>query len=653
VALKVIRPALAGSSAARQRFLAEARATAAIEHDHIVTIHQVGEDRGVLFLAMPLLKGETLEARLKREGKLAVGEVLRIGREITEGLAAAHESKLIHRDIKPSNIWLEGKSGRVKILDFGLARAMDDPGHLTRSGSVAGTPQYMAPEQAAGSRVDARCDLFSLGCVLYRLATGTLPFQGANTMQLLRALDRDQPRPPHEIHPEVPVALSELIMQLLAKDREERPPHARSVVETLEHLAAIPQASATLLPHAQAESRGQQPLDQEIGRERTRSEFLAAVAVDSTPTAVRIETPPVRARRRARRWLLVATILAPVLAGLTGLGGILHALRMTYDGGQVAQESVPAPVPEPALVGPPGEIGCFKGHTGAVGPVACSADGRLALSGSWDGTMRLWDLATGKQLQCFKGHTGWVWSVAFSADSRRALSVGTFDKAARLWDVARGKELGSQCKPGERFLGAAFLPDGPYALMDTANALRLWHVERGQEVQRFMGHTDRVWRVALSPDGRRLLSGGYDKTARLWDVATGRELQRFEGHTAVPEGHTGAVHAVALSPDSRRVLTGCQDGILRLWDADTGQLLRRLKGHRGSVESVAFAPDGRRALSGGWDKVLRLWEVDSGQALCHLEGHTELIGGVTFTPDGGRAVTGGADGTVRLWRLPP
>src|SRR5262249_37225718 len=158
--------------ASRQRFLREAQATAAIEHHHIVHIYQVGEDRGVPFLAMPFLKGETLHQRLKREGRLPLAEAVRIARQMAEGLAAAHEHGLIHRDIKPANVWLETGSGWVKIVDFGLARATADDVNLTKEGTIVGTPAFMAPEQARSGTVDARCDLFSLGAVLYRMCTG-------------------------------------------------------------------------------------------------------------------------------------------------------------------------------------------------------------------------------------------------------------------------------------------------------------------------------------------------------------------------------------------------------------------------------------------------------------------------------------------------
>jgi serine/threonine protein kinase/formylglycine-generating enzyme required for sulfatase activity/lysophospholipase L1-like esterase/DNA-directed RNA polymerase subunit RPC12/RpoP len=233
VALKAMLPALAASETARQRFLREAKTAAAIEHDHIVPIFQVGEDRGVPFIAMPFLKGEPLDERLKRDKALTIAEVLRIGQEAAEGLAAAHEKGLVHRDIKPANLWLEAPKGRVKILDFGLARAAADNAQLTQQGAIIGTPAYMAPEQAAGTPVDGRCDLFSLGCVLYRLATGQLPFKGNDTVSTLVAVATENPRPPGELRPELPARLSELILQLLAKKPEGRPASAKVVAEAL------------------------------------------------------------------------------------------------------------------------------------------------------------------------------------------------------------------------------------------------------------------------------------------------------------------------------------------------------------------------------------------------------------------------------------
>ena len=209
VALKAMLPTLAASASARQRFLREAQAAAAVKHDHIVTIYQVGEDRGVPFLAMEFLEGEPLDDRLKREGKLPLAEVLRIGREIAEGLAAAHERGLIHRDIKPANIWLEGPptggAARVKILDFGLARARRRQDAPDAAGSDRRHAGLHGPGAGrSGETVDARCDLFSLGCVLYRMCTGAAAVPGQRHVSTLMAVATEEPPPPRALNPELP-----------------------------------------------------------------------------------------------------------------------------------------------------------------------------------------------------------------------------------------------------------------------------------------------------------------------------------------------------------------------------------------------------------------------------------------------------------------
>jgi hypothetical protein len=236
VALKAMLPAVTGSRSAGQRFQREAEAMAAVEHDHIVRIYQVDADRGVPFLAMELLRGESLDARLKRNEKLPLAEVLRIGREIAEALAAAHATGLIHRDVKPANVWLEAPRDRVKLLDFGLARAAAQEAGLTQRGAIIGTPAYMAPEQGRGDPVDARCDLFSLGVVLYRLCCGQVPFRGKDSVSTLMLVASHEPESPIRVNADLPPELSDLVMQLLAKDAERRPESAAVVIEVLQTL---------------------------------------------------------------------------------------------------------------------------------------------------------------------------------------------------------------------------------------------------------------------------------------------------------------------------------------------------------------------------------------------------------------------------------
>ena len=194
---------------------------------------------------MEFLEGEPLDDRLKREGKLPLADVLRIGREMAEGLAAAHERGLIHRDIKPANVWLEGKKGRVKILDFGLARASTDEAHLTQPGAIVGTPAYMAPEQGQGKTVDPRCDLFSLGCVLYRMATGEAPFKGTDIISTLMAVATETPRPPQVAGArptESPVGLDR---HPAGQECRRAPASAQVVAEKLDRIAQAIAPSAT------------------------------------------------------------------------------------------------------------------------------------------------------------------------------------------------------------------------------------------------------------------------------------------------------------------------------------------------------------------------------------------------------------------------
>lgn len=218
VALKTMKPEVAADPRHRQRFLREARAAAKVEDDHIVPIYDVGEDRGVPWLAMPYLKGQSLDELLKREKVLKPAQAAHLGAQVAKGLAAAHAAGLIHRDVKPANIWVEPEGGgRAKLLDFGLARDHRQPReqeqeHLTCVGVVVGTPAFMAPEQARGEPLDARADLFSLGCVLYRAVTGRVPFQGQGMMDTLRALATETPPDPHELNPAVSRPLSALIM---------------------------------------------------------------------------------------------------------------------------------------------------------------------------------------------------------------------------------------------------------------------------------------------------------------------------------------------------------------------------------------------------------------------------------------------------------
>jgi WD40 repeat protein/tRNA A-37 threonylcarbamoyl transferase component Bud32 len=676
VALKTMLPALAASDTAKQRFLREAQTAAAIEHDHIVPIFQVGEDRGVPFIAMPLLKGEPLDQRLQRQPVLPVAEVLRIGRETAKGLAAAHDAGLIHRDVKPANLWLEGDEGRVKVLDFGLARGTAEGGQLTLQGAIVGSPAYMAPEQATGPQVDSRCDLFSLGCVLYRLATGEPPFKGNDILATLMAVATEEPRPPAELNPTLPPALSQLILELLAKSPEDRPASAWVVIDAL---SAIEQdrTSPYAAPPGRKEAGAKASVA--VGRHGSLHHRIvlwgplaaAAVLVIVLGVILVLRTRHGGERAMDARRQLAVDVLPVKPDGAPALDALrpeLIPVAERFDWqprelvavlGEHRQRSwgnvwEVAYTPDGRTVVSRGSDGGLhlwdaatlrerahlRGHVDGVTSMAISPDGRRLLTGAGrDGSLRLWDLETGRLLTLFGGrHTGEVTRVAFSPDGRRALSAGR-DSSVKLWNAESGKGIRALHGHGGPVGDVVFLPDGKRALSaGDGKGLLLWDLETGKATSPLAGQAGGVWSIALLPDGHRVVSGGRDKMLRLWDVKTGKEIHSFKDFP-------GDVRKVTVSPDGRLALCRC-NGELSLFDVEARVLVGRFGQF---TASAAFAPDSRRILYGGRNQALHLWDVGSRKEVGSFNGHQQFVHGLAISPDGRHAVSGGDDNTVRLW----
>jgi CheY-like chemotaxis protein len=232
VAIKVLAPEHAGNPNCRLRFLREARAMAAVRNDYVIDVYAVDEVHGIPYLVMEFIAGVSVAQKLESGVPLGIEEILRIGYQTASGLAAAHAQGLVHRDIKPTNILLESGKDRVKITDFGLARAADDA-TLTLHGTVSGTPQFMAPEQAGARALDHRCDLFSLGSVLYAMCTGRAPFQGETNMAVLKHVCEDEPQPIRDLNPVAPPWLVGVIERLLCKDPGSRFQSAAEVADVL------------------------------------------------------------------------------------------------------------------------------------------------------------------------------------------------------------------------------------------------------------------------------------------------------------------------------------------------------------------------------------------------------------------------------------
>jgi WD40 repeat protein/tRNA A-37 threonylcarbamoyl transferase component Bud32 len=662
VAVKAIRPDLVRRREIHDRFLREAQSAAKVEHENIVAVFHVGDERGVPFLVMPLLRGESLEQRLTRVGgSLPVDETLRIAREIASGLAAAHAHGLVHRDIKPSNIWIERTNEkqicRVKILDFGLARAVQgDEADASQLGHLLGTPAYMAPEQARGEAVDHRADLFSLGCVVYQMATGQRPFAGNNFVKTLLAVALVEPTAPRIGNGQLPPALSDLIMSLLAKRPEGRPASAQAVVEEIERIEAsrrpkpsrrrwfLATGAAVAAAVALTFWIGSQPAPEPAKPGKVTFVYEEP---DRRVTIQRVEQP-------AQTFDLKdgATLTLPA-------GDYVIRASMERPGRRLWPEHFSVKPNESAklefrLVG---EIRRDEWASRSVWAVALSSckDGLRALSGSDDRTLRVWNVDREKESRLIGETTGPIYCLAVSSDGRRCLSGGggrgrpgadhSPDFSVRLWNLETGQLAQSFAGHESSITALAIAPGDKRFLSAGDDGVFYWDVASPKPIFAAKAHgQEGIYGVTISPNGRHALSAGGDKNVVLWDLDTGKPLATWTGHT-------DKVCGVAFAPGATTAASSSYDGSVRLWDMKTGTA-RELRGHHGAVHCVAYSSDGKRLLSGGADGTVRLWDAESGKEIYRFEGHKDAVRSVAFAGDGRRALSGGKDRTVRLWELP-
>jgi WD40 repeat protein len=308
-----------------------------------------------------------------------------------------------------------------------------------------------------------------------------------------------------------------------------------------------------------------------------------------------------------------------------------------------AVSSLPPLVPEGEVFQDLPELLANISRRAQVLSLAFSPNGKLLASGSDDGMVRLWDVASGREFARFEGHKGWVWSVAFGPDGTSLVSGGE-DGTVRVWDTASGREIARLSVDKGSVNAVAFSPDGTSLVSGGDDGtVKVWDVAGGREIARLQGHGSWVLAVAFSPDGERVASGAIDGTVSVWDVAGGREIALFRAHDKW-------ARSVAFSPNGKLLASGSYDDTVRVYDMASGREFARLEGHKNSVLSVVFSPDGARLASGAADGTARVWDVAGAREIERLEGHKDqVVWSVVFSPDGAHLASGGGDGTVRLW----
>jgi eukaryotic-like serine/threonine-protein kinase len=601
VAIKVLNPEYAKNDTARQRFCREARAAAAISHEHVVPMYQVAkESEGqVAFLVMQMIDGETLENKLESGLPLPAQDVARWGMQIAAGLAAAHSKGMIHRDIKPANVLIERETNRVKLTDFGLAQASADV-KLTKTGMVTGTPLYMSPEQATGATTDERSDLFSLGAVLYEMATGRSPFQSPSIVGVMKRVMDETPDAPFKLSASLPRALSDLIMRLIEKKPQHRPASAADVAESL---ASVVTQFGPVSP-------------------------LHVPAVAPSDSKIACEIHKAKARRRS---IIAWSIGSVVLLAAGAILGTMSANRQTKLA-TAGQEVVDTRFPSVQLIG----------NSGTIWSVDFVPGEDQILAAIEDGTVLLWDINTQKVLRKFAAHRGNISSIHYHPSEATFATSGD-DGFVKLWD-AKSFNLIREWKAGNAVRSIAFAPKGDRIVAgDRDGNIHVYKLDADKEL---MTRTipGSVLAVDWSDNGKLIAAGGSDKIVYVMDAETLETRQSFRGHE-------NSIYTVNFAPGSEVLASVGWGKTIHVWNVLTGDEVTTLQGNSGDTWGASFCKSSSYLVTAGHDGRTRIWDVIDRKSIAILGGHESTVHNVALDPDRHRIATCGRDGAIRIWDM--
>ncbi|MCA2642354.1 MULTISPECIES: serine/threonine-protein kinase [unclassified Microcystis] len=569
-------------------------------------------------LVMEKVEGINLEQWLKQYDNLSQKRALKWLREITLILDKIHQQNWLHRDIKPPNIMLRN-SGELVLIDFGTAREETQTYHQKVKGQqVTGITSagYTPNEQQHGQAV-IQSDFHALGRTFVHLLTRKHPLEIYDPVNDVLSWREET----ENIHP----LLLDFIEELMEKLPENRPANTRVILQRLDEIERQLKLPPTPAPNPQpVVTKKQSPVIPKINPSPPVS-----------PVAVPKKTPaqPVKNNNLRNRMIALGSIL------LLGIG-----ITQVY--GYFKYKQFPAGLQLLISNFPSGSFleKTLTGHSDSVLSAAYSSDSRYLASGSGDNTIKIWEVAKGKELRTLTGHSSGVYSVVYSPDGRY-LASGSGDNTIKIWEVAKEKELRTLTGHSSRSLSVVYSPDSRYLASGSIdNTIKIWEVATGKELRTLTGHFSGVYSVVYSPDGRYLASASADNTIKIWEVATGKELRTLTGHS-------DSVWSVAYSPDGRYLASGNYDNTIKIWEVATGKELRTLTGHSNSVPSVAYSPDGRYLASGSWDDTIKIWEVATGRELRTLTGHSSGFWSVVYSPDGRYLASGSGDRTIKIWRV--
>ncbi|GAB2556320.1 WD40 repeat domain-containing serine/threonine protein kinase [Nocardia heshunensis] len=651
VALKVLNDDLAADPKARMAFERESILAVELDHPNIIPIYDRSSPQDpALWLAMRHIDGGDATSLLTPwPDGLPVQQAIRLITDAAHALDYAHSKGVLHRDVKPANLLIEHDprvGERALLTDFGIARTLDDT--TTHSGVVASLA-YTAPERFTDQRpTDHRADIYSLGCTFYQLLTGSPPFPRSSQAAVIAA-HLGQPAPLTTTRrPDLPRGLDTVIVTSLAKDPGDRYPTCTDLAEAAQRALGMRGTTGTLRrPTPPPENPSPAPASTNGTKPKRTTGSAPKNATDTKPKSDTTDSPVAAAgnRRISRRSLLIGGVITvPVTAAV-----VATAVAQLDSGG--GSSDGPAPSTSATL------DTVLAGHGDVVQAVAFSPDGTQLASGSFDQSVRLWDVGTRKPAgeALATGHA--VHALAFSPDGTLLATAGggKGDWTTQLWDVNARQPDGPPLNPGActGIEAAAFSPDGALLAVGrrvtSSPAAQLWNVRTRQLDGQQLDSGLATAALAFSPDGMLLAASqgaSIDSRVRLWNTVTRQWIP------ADFAGHLGEVVSIAFSPDGTLLATSSLDTTARLWDVRSRQPLGPLTGHVGAVSAVAFSPDGKQIVSGGVDNTVRLWDVKSRSRIGQpLTGHTDRVSSVRFSPDGTLIASGSHDGTIRLWRV--